>query len=66
MTYFIGYYNKPWAAENKDFVVLASTKAAAVAEFIERSYNEGYKRSGLSTKAVTVEKKEISSYRYAE
>ena len=65
MKYAIGYYNKPWA-ENKDFVILAETKAAAVAEFIERSYNEGYKRAGLSTRAVTLEKKTLDSYRFAE
>lgn len=66
MKYAIGYYNKPWHSENKDFVILAETKSAVVAEFIERSYNEGYKVAGMTTRAVKVEKKTLETYRYAD
>lgn len=66
MKYAIGFYNKPYDKDDKDFVIIAETKSSVAAEFIERSYNEGYKKAGMTTKAVTVIKNTLDSYRYAE
>ena len=50
--YNIGYFNKPW--NKSDFVILAQTKSKSVATFIMDSYNDSYKRVGLSARAVIV------------
>lgn len=63
--YAVGYYNKAW--NKSDFVVLATMDSWNVAMFVRDSYNDGYKRAGLSTEAVILEKSELPrGYRFSE
>lgn len=63
--YVVGYYNK--VATKDDFVILATMDSKNVAMFVRESYNEGYKRAGLTTKAVLLHKSEVpKKYRFSE
>lgn len=63
--YVVGYYNK--VATKDDFVILATMDSKNVAMFVRESYNEGYKRAGLTTKAVLLASREVpKNYRFSE
>lgn len=62
--YNIGYFNKPWS--KSDFVILAQTTSNSVAHFIMDSYNDSYKRVGLSTRLEIVLTEDLpKDHRYA-
>ena len=63
--YVVGYYNK--VATKDDFVILATMDSNAVAMFVRDSYNEAYKRVGLTTKAVLLASNEVpKNHRFSE
>ena len=63
--YVVGYYNK--VATKDDFVILATTDSWPAAVFIEKSYNEAYKKAGLTTEAVLLASHEVpKNYRFSE
>ena len=63
--YVVGYYNK--VATKDDFVILATMDSKNVAMFVRDSYNEAYKRAGLTTKAVILYKSEVpKKYRFSK
>ena len=64
MKYYIGYYSE-YADEKGKFIVLAQTHAVAVAMFIRDSYNDSYKRIGLTITAV-IREELPDQYRYAQ
>ena len=66
--YVVGYYNKvATSATKEDFVILATMDSRSVGMFVRDSYNEGYKRTGLSTKAVMLASHEVPKYhRFAQ
>lgn len=54
-------------ATKDDFVILATMDSKNVAMFVRESYNEGYKRAGLTTKAVLLASHEVpKNYRFSE
>lgn len=55
--YVVGYYNK--VATKDDFVILATMDSRSVAMFVRESYNEGYKRAGLTAEAVLLASHEV-------
>ena len=63
--YVVGYFNK--VATKDDFVILATMDSNSVAMFVRDSYNEAYKRAGLTTKAVLLASHEVpKNYRFSE
>lgn len=63
--YVVGYYN--WAATKEDFVILATMDSVAAADFVKCSYNEAYKRNGISTEAIMMNRKEVPvKFRWAQ
>ena len=63
--YVVGYYNK--VATKDDFVILATMDSKNVAMFVRDSYNEAYKRVGLTTEAVLLVSHEVpKNYRFSE
>jgi hypothetical protein len=63
--YVVGYYNK--VATKDDFVILATMDSKNVAMFVRDSYNEAYKRVGLTTEAVLLASHEVpKNYRFSE
>ena len=63
--YVVGYYNK--VATKDDFVILATMDSKSVAMFVRESYNEAYKKAGLTTKAVLLASYEVpKNYRFSE
>ena len=63
--YVVGYFNK--VATKDDFVILATMDSNAVAMFVRDSYNEAYKRAGLTTKAVLLASHEVpKKYRFSK
>lgn len=67
MTVYIGYRNK-W--EKGKFIVLATTKSKAVANFISQSYKDAYKRNGMKTVIEMHDKEELDElpegWKYAD
>lgn len=55
--FVVGYFNK--AAAKEDFVILATMDSNNVAIFIRDSYNEAWKKLGLSTNAVMLAKCDV-------
>ena len=63
--YVVGYFNK--LATNDDFVILTTMDSNAVAMFVRDSYNEAYKKAGLTTKAVLLASHEVpKNYRFSK
>ena len=63
--YVVGYYNK--VATKDDFVILATMDSFSVAMFVRDSYNEAYKKAGITTIAVILDKTEVpKKYRFSE
>ena len=63
--YVVGYYNK--VATKDDFVILATMDSFSVAMFVRESYNEAYKKVGLTTEAVLLASNEVpKNYRFSE
>lgn len=63
--YVVGYFNK--SATKDDFVILATMDSYAVAMFVRDSYNEAYKKTGITTIAVILDKTEVpKKYRFSE
>ena len=63
--YVVGYFNK--LATEDDFVILTTMDSNAVAMFVRDSYNEAYKKAGLTTKAVLLASHEVpKNYRFSK
>ena len=63
--YAVGYYNK--VATKDDFVILATMDSKNVAMFVRESYNESYKRVGITTVAVMLHKSEVpKKYKFSK
>ena len=63
--YVVGYFNK--VATKDDFVILATMDSKNVAMFVRESYNESYKRAGLTTVAFMLHKSEVpKKYRFSK
>ena len=63
--YVVGYYNK--VATKDDFVILATMDSNSVAMFVRDSYNEAYKKVGITTVAVMLHKSEVpKKYRFSK
>ena len=63
--YVVGYFNK--LATKDDFVILATMDSFSVAMFVRDSYNEAYKKAGITTIAVILDKTEVpAKYRFSE
>lgn len=63
--YAVGYFNK--VATKDDFVILATMDSKNVAMAIRDSYNESYKRVGLTTELVLLASHEIpKNHRFSE
>ena len=63
--YVVGYFNK--LATKDDFVILATMDSFSVAMFVRDSYNEAYKKAGITTIAVILDKTEVpKKYRFSE
>ena len=63
--YVVGYFNK--VATNDDFVILTTMDSNAVAMFVRDSYNEAYKKVGIETIAVILQKSEVpKKYRFSK
>ena len=63
--YVVGYFNK--LATKDDFVILTTMDSNAVAMFVRDSYNEAYKRAGITTVAVMLHKSEVpKKYRFSK
>ena len=63
--YVVGYFNN--VATKDDFVILTTMDSNAVAMFVRDSYNEAYKKAGLTTKAVLLASHEVpKKYRFSE
>ena len=63
--YVVGYFNK--VATKDDFVILTTMDSNAVAMFVRESYNEAYKKAGLTTEAVLLASHEVpKNYRFSE
>ena len=63
--YVVGYFNK--LATKDDFVILTTMDSNAVAMFVRDSYNEAYKKAGLTTKAVLLASHEVpKNYRFSK
>ena len=63
--YVVGYFDK--VSTKDDFVILTTMDSNAVAMFVRDSYNEAYKRAGLTTKAVLLASHEVpKNYRFSK
>ena len=63
--YVVGYFNK--VATKDDFVILTTMDSNAVAMFVRESYNEAYKKVGITTEAVLLASHEVpKNYRFSE
>ena len=63
--YVVGYFNE--SATKDDFVILATMDSFSVAMFVRDSYNEAYKKVGIETIAVMLQKSEVpKKYRFSE
>ena len=63
--YVVGYFNK--VATNDDFVILTTMDSENVAMFVRDSYNESYKKVGITTAAVMLHKSEVpKKYRFSK
>lgn len=62
--YVVGYFNK--VATKDDFVILATMDSKNVAMFVRESYNDAYKKAGLTTEAVMLGSHEVpKKYRFS-
>lgn len=55
--YVVGYYNK--RATKEDFIILATMDSKNVAMFVRDSYNESYKKAGMSVEAILLASHEV-------
>ena len=63
--YVVGYFNK--VATKDDFVILTTMDSNAVAMFVRDSYNDAYKKAGITTVAVMLHKSEVpKKYRFSK
>ena len=63
--YVLVYFNN--VATKDDFVILTTMDSNAVAMFVRDSYNEAYKKAGLTTKAVLLASHEVpKNYRFSK
>lgn len=63
--YVVGYYNNK--AMKDDFVILTTMDSKNVAMFVRESYNDAYKKVGMSTRVVMLASREVPrNHRFAD